>query len=107
MTQQIPTTIEVEIVISAGEREVSCQTLSLPLGSTVMDALHAAQINTAAAPSVGVWGRLRPLHGLLEAGDRLEVYRPLTVDPMEARRRRHAHQKRVKLRQSQAERKAP
>lgn len=39
---------------------------------------------------VGVWGRVRPLATPLRERDRIEVYRPLTVDPMEARRLRYA-----------------
>jgi hypothetical protein len=38
---------------------------------------------------VGVWGRLRPLDACLRERDRIEVYRPLTVDPKEARRLRY------------------
>ena len=38
---------------------------------------------------IGVWGRLRPLDTPLRARDRIEVYRPLTVDPKEARRQRY------------------
>ncbi len=37
---------------------------------------------------VGVFGKLKFLDSLLHAGDRIEIYRPLIADPMEARRRR-------------------
>ncbi len=37
---------------------------------------------------VGIWGRRMPLDGLIKAGDRIEIYRPLQIDPKEARRRR-------------------
>ncbi len=37
---------------------------------------------------LGVFGKLKNLDAILQDGDRLEVYRELTVDPMEARRRR-------------------
>ena len=36
----------------------------------------------------GIFGKLRPPDALVQAGDRVEIYRPLLVDPMEARRRR-------------------
>ena len=39
---------------------------------------------------IGIWGRVRPLETPLRERDRIEVYRPLTVDPMEARRLRYA-----------------
>lgn len=37
---------------------------------------------------VGVFSQLKSLNDLLEDKDRVEVYRPLTVDPKEARRAR-------------------
>lgn len=48
-------------------------------GVAPLDALH-----------VGIWGRARPLTTPLRERDRIEVYRPLTVDPKEARRLRYA-----------------
>ncbi len=50
--------------------------------------------------SVGVFGRLRSLDDPLRDGDRVEIYRPLQVDPKEARRiradlRRRAGQRRT------------
>lgn len=39
---------------------------------------------------LGIWGRVRPLSTPLRDRDRIEAYRPLTVDPKEARRQRHA-----------------
>ena len=38
--------------------------------------------------SVGIWNRVVSLHDLVSDGDRIEVYRPLVVDPKEARRLR-------------------
>jgi putative ubiquitin-RnfH superfamily antitoxin RatB of RatAB toxin-antitoxin module len=40
----------------------------------------------------GVWGRKAPLDQLLREQDRVEVYRPLRVDPKVARRERFARQ---------------
>jgi putative ubiquitin-RnfH superfamily antitoxin RatB of RatAB toxin-antitoxin module len=37
---------------------------------------------------VGVFGKLKPLDAVLRQHDRVEIYRPLTADPMESRRRR-------------------
>jgi len=36
----------------------------------------------------GVFGRARGLDEIVAAGDRVEIYRPLPVDPKEVRRRR-------------------
>ena len=41
----------------------------------------------------GVWGRLQAPDWLLRNGDRVEVYRALTVDPKEARRLRYKRQR--------------
>ncbi|HLD16601.1 MAG TPA: RnfH family protein [Coxiellaceae bacterium] len=35
---------------------------------------------------VGIFGRLQSLETLLEPGDRVEIYRPLKMDPKELRR---------------------
>lgn len=39
---------------------------------------------------VGVFGRRASLDTVVKPGDRVEIYRPLVVDPKEARRRRLA-----------------
>ncbi|MBI1772434.1 MAG: RnfH family protein [Burkholderiales bacterium] len=44
---------------------------------------------------VGVFGKLKTLDSSLHAGDRIEIYRPLIADPMEARRRRAKKQTQV------------
>lgn len=37
---------------------------------------------------VGIYGEIKQLSDLVRAFDRIEIYRPLVVDPMEARRLR-------------------
>jgi putative ubiquitin-RnfH superfamily antitoxin RatB of RatAB toxin-antitoxin module len=68
--------------------------LQLPPGATVGQAIRQSgllerypEIALATVP-VGVFGKIVTLDTLLQAGDRVEIYRPLTVDPKEARRRR-------------------
>jgi putative ubiquitin-RnfH superfamily antitoxin RatB of RatAB toxin-antitoxin module len=70
-------------VISARPDGATIVTVTLPAGATVRDALAAASLTGAA---VGIFGRRVELETKL--GDRVEVYRPLAVDPKEARRRR-------------------
>jgi len=66
--------------------------LTLPAGATVADAIRASGVLdrrpeiVSAAPDVGIWGRACAMTQRLEDGDRVELYRPLTVDPKEARR---------------------
>ena len=38
--------------------------------------------------TVGIYGRLKDMGTVLQAGDRVEIYRPLKVDPKVARRKR-------------------
>ncbi|MCO5103858.1 MAG: RnfH family protein [Burkholderiaceae bacterium] len=65
----------------------------LPVGATVSDALHASGcLEGPAVAAAGVWGRVAPLARLLCDGDRVEIYRPLTVDPKVARRERFDRQ---------------
>lgn len=86
-------TIEVEVVYAL-PRRAHRLTLALPAGATVADALAAAAdrvpfdgLDLEAAP-VGVFGDRVERDRPLENGDRVEIYRPLTIDPREARRRR-------------------
>jgi putative ubiquitin-RnfH superfamily antitoxin RatB of RatAB toxin-antitoxin module len=60
--------------------------LELEDGATVRTALGAAGRNTAGG--VGIYGRRVALDTRLADGDRVEIYRALSADPKEARRRR-------------------
>lgn len=63
-------------------------------GATVRDAIEASGVLSAhrdidlATQKVGVFGKLTPLDGALADFDRVEIYRPLKVDPKMARQRR-------------------
>ena len=86
--------IRVELVWSPAAGDVRQVWLTLPPGSSVEQALRACAEFADPLPDlkllkVGVWGRVRPLSQLLRERDRIEVYRPLTVDPKEARRQRY------------------
>jgi putative ubiquitin-RnfH superfamily antitoxin RatB of RatAB toxin-antitoxin module len=84
--------------------------LTLPIGSTVADALRATHwlpsdfADQSAPPSAGVWGRQAPLHQPLRQGDRVELYRPLQVDPKDARRLRYAAARSVKPKRTNSKR---
>lgn len=68
--------------------------LTLPAGATVRDALAASGMTTRhpeidpATAKVGVFGKLATLDTPLADHDRVEIYRPLIVDPKLARQRR-------------------
>lgn len=86
----------VELVWSPRAGDVQQRWLEVEEGSTVESALRgcadfmAAQGQALDQLRVGIWGRVRPLATALRERDRIEVYRPLTVDPKEARRLRYA-----------------
>lgn len=87
-------TLRVEVVAAWPER-VFRELLELAPGATVADALAASEVlrhhpELGPAPAVGIHSRRARPDQLLRDGDRVEVYRPLTLDPKEARRRRAA-----------------
>lgn len=91
MPAKDPTRIDIEVAFATPETQV-LQRLSLPAGATLGDALLAAKIETSFPQydfgelATGIWGRLATREQRLQDGDRVEIYRALEVDPMEARR---------------------
>ena len=82
--------LRVSVVYAEPER-VLRRDLVLPAGSTIADAIRTAALPVdAAGMRLGVFGRLADACTPLRDGDRVEIYRPLKVDPKEARRRRAA-----------------
>ncbi|MEO8120036.1 MAG: RnfH family protein [Rhodoferax sp.] len=90
--------LHVTVVYSPVARDVREVILKLAPNSTVLDALQASGFLPLfpaidqAATVVGVWGRKASLEQMLRENDRVEIYRPLTVDPKVARRERFAKQ---------------
>ncbi len=88
--------VAVELVYAASPERIRRWSLSLPLGSTVAQAVAASTLLAefpelaGAELSLGVFGKLvaEPASQALRPGDRVEVYRPLLIDPKEARRLR-------------------
>ncbi|WP_144160934.1 RnfH family protein [Paraburkholderia sp. BCC1885] len=68
--------------------------VELPQGATLRQALDASGILKRYPQidldrqKVGVFGKLKPLDTVLTDHDRVEIYRPLIVDPKAARQRR-------------------
>ncbi|AYN95914.1 MULTISPECIES: RnfH family protein [unclassified Pseudomonas] len=86
-------TIEVALALPDEQALIA---LEVPVGTTVREALELSgmaerfpkvPIDTLA---VGLFGKVIPDADtrVLEAGDRVELYRPLIADPKEARKRR-------------------
>jgi putative ubiquitin-RnfH superfamily antitoxin RatB of RatAB toxin-antitoxin module len=90
--------LQVTLVYSPAPREVFEQVLQLPEGCTVRAAVAASalpaqypELAWSALPA-GVWGRAVEWDQALADGDRIELCRPLMVDPKVARRERFRRQ---------------
>lgn len=76
-------------VIRAWPRRHESRALELPEGATVADALAATALLGQEAPAaVAIHGETVAMDQPLRDGDRVELLRPLLLDPKEARRRR-------------------
>ena len=89
-------TIHITLVFSTRPREVQEVPLALKSGCTAGEALDIAYPNHLAnampIAGVGLWGKRILPDYVLREGDRLELYRALSVDPKVARRERFAKQ---------------
>ena len=90
--------MRVTVVYSPAARQTREWALDMPAHATLADALEQCGIYLefpglqAAFPGLGVWGVKATLKQRLHAGDRIEIYRPLVVDPKVARRERFRRQ---------------
>lgn len=90
--------ITVEVLHSPGPREVWLRRVRLPAGATALEALAQAGVFsefpslTQTALHVSCWGRRCGPDQCLRDGDRIEICRPLRVDPKKARRERFVAQ---------------
>jgi putative ubiquitin-RnfH superfamily antitoxin RatB of RatAB toxin-antitoxin module len=97
--------IEVEVVYAAVDRQVLL-TVAVPAGTTVRAALQISGIGQTFAEldlvncPVGIFAKqvLDPDSRVVQAGDRIEIYRPLLADPKEVRRLRAAKAAEAKAR---------
>ncbi len=69
-------------------------TVNVEAGSSVADVIARSGVESqfpdlaVAELAVGIWGRRVSLDSTVNAGDRVELYRRLVIDPREARRQR-------------------
>ena len=85
--------MQVEVVFALAKKQV-LQAVELSDGATVADAIDASTI-AQQFPGVdlgelqaGLWGKPAERAHEVRDGDRVELYRPLEMDPREARRLR-------------------
>lgn len=84
-------TIAVEVAYATPEEQLLVE-LELDVGATADEAIEAAfarldRPRPDPAMTVGIWGDVVPPETVLKDGARVEIYRPLQLDPREARRR--------------------
>jgi putative ubiquitin-RnfH superfamily antitoxin RatB of RatAB toxin-antitoxin module len=85
--------VKISVVYALAERQI-VRELELPTGATAGLALRESgllkefqDINPSTTP-LGIYGRVVSGDNLLKDGDRLEIYRPLNIEPKAARRLR-------------------
>lgn len=97
--------IEIEVAYAAVDRQV-LRALSVPEGTTVREAVLKSgigeefpELDLSECP-LGIFGKVvtDPQVRLIQAGDRIEIYRPLLADPKEVRRLRAAKAAEAKAR---------
>jgi hypothetical protein len=82
-------------VIDARPEGARVVSVELPAGATLRDALAASGFELdPGKQAFGIFGRRAALDDALAEGDRVEIYRPLALDPKEARRRRATKKRR-------------
>ncbi len=85
--------IEIEVVYALPENQIIRQII-VPCETTARQAVELSAIIDLfpeidlARNKLGIFGRLVKHGTILCEGDRVEIYRPLMVDPKESRRRR-------------------
>jgi hypothetical protein len=78
---------EVEVVYASSRREESIR-LTVAAGASVREVLQKSGLLPHVHGKVGIFGKVVSQDRAVAHGDRIEIYRPLAVDPREARRRR-------------------
>lgn len=85
----MPSTLHVQ-VMQGWPRRFAAVELELPAGATLADAVAASGMQTTGIGGYAIHGERASAQTALRDGDRVELLRPLQVDPKEARRRRAA-----------------
>ena len=87
-------TLRVSVAYSPRAGVVDESELRVRAGATLIEAIRASGVLERHAGldltqvKLGIWGRIQVPDAPLRERDRVEIYRPLRVDPKEARRQR-------------------
>jgi putative ubiquitin-RnfH superfamily antitoxin RatB of RatAB toxin-antitoxin module len=88
------TNIEIEVVYISNSHQYQ-KTFEVEAGTSVIDAVHLSgvcdefpDLKLGKLDKLGIFGKAVDPQDCVKAFDRVEIYRPLLVDPMQARRLR-------------------
>ncbi len=89
--------IDIEVAYATPEKQ-RIIALQVPEGTTIAEAIELSGIRGEfpgmEVGDVGVFSKRRKLEDEVQAGERIEIYRPLIADPKTARRRKAERQRR-------------
>ena len=92
-------TIHIEVAYALPEKQRIVK-LDVPSGTTALQAVSMSQLDEVfedlvVGPDIklGVWGKAVTGDRVLAMGERVEIYRPLLIDPKEVRKARAARAK--------------
>lgn len=99
MSDEAPELLSVEVAF-AMPQEQRIVALQIPAGTSAMEAARLSGIQEYFpdlalddGTKLGIFAQLVPHTQVLNNGDRVEIYRPLTADPKEVRKERAARAK--------------
>jgi putative ubiquitin-RnfH superfamily antitoxin RatB of RatAB toxin-antitoxin module len=81
-------------IIYAEKEKVFSKALQVTSGCKIIDAINQSGVLDEfpdidlSVNKVGVFSQLKDLDAMVNDGERIEIYRPLVIDPKEARRKR-------------------
>ncbi len=85
--------INIEVAYATAERQ-KIITLEVTQGTTIIEAVRQSRITDIfpeldiESASFGIWSKVKPSSTVILEGQRIEIYRPLIIDPKESRRKR-------------------
>lgn len=85
--------LKVGVAYATAARQVWLE-VTVPAGATIGDAIETSGIRRQfrdidlESQKVGIFGRLANLKDPVNDGDRVEIYRPITADPKQVKRKR-------------------
>lgn len=95
--------MRIEVVFASTGTTWSVNQVEVSEGATVIDAVRASglldrhpMVDSESGHAFAIFGRAVRPTTVLDAGDRVEVLRPLTIDPKEARRLRAERKARLR-----------